>query len=155
MTSIKRRAAAVAAPLLLALSLTACGGDDGSSAPDDASTEDFCTAFADTPSSDGSDEDAALDEAHDYADKLAEVGTSSDFDGEAREGFEAYVDFVKDIDSGDLEDFENAEGPDDVFGGDDADKVTAFITQAASVCADQLGGEIGSDTEGEPSDTES
>ena len=134
MTPLKR-VAAVTAPLLLALSLTACGGG-ASGAPDDASKEDFCEAFTSTPEGGDSDDvDANIDAAHDYGDKLADVGTPSDIDGDARDGFEAYVDAIKDLDKDDIDEFEDAENADDVF-GDDGDKVTAFITEASTLCAD-------------------
>ena len=126
MTTLKRRAAAISAPLLLAVTLTACGGG-ASGAPDDASVEDFCDVFLDDSGSDIDPEDngALLDAIQEQADRLADVGTPEDFDEEAREGFEVFVDVVSDFDEGDIEDLDSAD-PGDIVSEEDADKVTAF-----------------------------
>ncbi|WP_232678414.1 hypothetical protein [Nocardioides sp. R-C-SC26] len=134
MTPLKRRAAAVTAPFLLALTLTACGGA-GADAPTDASVEDFCSTFttatgAETPK--------------DAADELAEVGTPEDIDDEAREGFEIMVDALDGAE--DDASFDAVEGE---VSEDDTAKVTAFVTYAGTTCADAItdGG-----TEDEPTD---
>lgn len=133
-----RRVAAVSAPLLLALSLSACGGSDASSAPDDASSDDFCKIFLDQ-SGDAAAEDAGaqLDEARDLADQLSEVGTPAEFSAEAREGFELFIDFIADLDEKDVEGFNDATDPSEIF-GDDADKVTTFTTEAAEACVPDM-----------------
>lgn len=149
MTLTHRRVAAMAAPLLLALSLTACGGG-ASGAPDDASKSDFCDAFGANPlldtDIDTADTDKAADALHDYADKLNDVGTTSDFDGDAREGFEIYVDTLREVDGDDLK------SDDPGVSDGDADKVGTFTTKAVSVCGPGDLGDLG-DIESElPSD---
>ena len=140
MTSIKRTIGAVGASILLAAALTACGGG-ASGAPDDASNKDFCDAFTEEPKdADSKDTDKAADSIHDYAEKLQEVGTPEDLDGDAREGFEVYVDFLADIDGDDVKDFSDAEDSSDVFDGDDSEKVDAFIEKTLEVCTAELGG---------------
>ncbi len=140
LTPIRRRAAALSAPLLLALSLTACGGSDAASAPDDASNEDFCAVFL-SASGDAAADDAGaqLDEARQLADELSEVGTPAEFSEEAREGFEVFIDFIADLDEGDIDDFNDASDPSDIFGADEADKVAAFTTAAAQACVPEMG----------------
>lgn len=139
MTTLKRRAAAVSAPLLLAVTLTACGGG-ASDAPDDASVEDFCEVFLDQGDADVDPEDngALLDAIQEQADKLADVGTPADFDDEAREGFEIFIDVVSDFDEGDIEDLDSAD-PGDIVSEDDAEKVTAFFTAGGTACTPELG----------------
>ena len=138
---LRRRAAAASAPLLLALSLTACGGgDDAAGAPDDASSEDFCSVFLDQSGDAAADDaQAQLEEARQLADKLSEVGTPAEFSAEAREGFEVFIDFVANLDEGDVDDFNDATDPSDIFGSDDAEKVAAFTTEAASACIPEMG----------------
>ncbi len=140
MTSIKRSVGAAGAAVLLAAALTACGGG-ASGAPDDASAKDYCKAFGEEPKdADNKDTDKAADSVHEYADKLAEVGTPKDIDGDARDGYEIYVDFLAEIDGDDIKKFSEAESADEVFDGDDADKVDAFVAKTVEICADSLGG---------------
>ncbi|MEO9322848.1 hypothetical protein ABFT23_05115 [Nocardioides sp. C4-1] len=107
------------------LSLAACGGDDASGAPEDASREDFCETFLDEPDGFGSDDpDEAVDAAHDYADRLREVGTP-DVDADAREGFEIYVDLLAGLDADGAEDLAGKE-PSEVFSDDELEKFEAF-----------------------------
>lgn len=136
-TPLARRAAAVSAPLLLALSLTACGGgEDAAGAPDDASVEDFCSVLLDLDADiDVNDNGAILEAAQKNADDLAEVGTPADFSADAREGFEIYIDFVAQADEDDIESEDSME---ETF-GDDADKVNAYFTEGGTVCAGDLG----------------
>ena len=145
---IRRRAAAVSAPLLLALSLTACGGDDASSAPEDASSEEFCKVFLDQDTEiDSEDTDAQLKAAQEVADQLSEVGTPADFTDEERDGFEVLIEFINDLDADDVEEFTNADDPSEVLDEDDAAKVTAFTAAAAEACIGDLGGDLGGDLE--------
>jgi hypothetical protein len=142
---LRRRAAAVSSSLLLALALTACGGggSDAGGAPEDASTEDFCTTFAGF--GDDLDEDdpaQAAEAANEIADELAEVGTPEDLGEEAREGFELFVEYLGEIDEGDVEDLENSESPEDIFDDGDADAITAFFTEASTICAGELEGQL-------------
>lgn len=140
MSNIKRAAGAAGAAVLLALSLSACG-DSASDAPDDASTDDFCGAYNATTSTeeDASDSDK-VDEAHEQAEKLIEVGTPEDISDDAREGFEILVDAVADIGEDDVDNITNAESQDafrEAIGAseDDFEKVIAFLTYANETCA--------------------
>ena len=136
MTPIKRSIGAVGAAVLLAATLSACGG-----APTDASVEDYCDAFIDSPKDLQSDDAGKqADAAGEWADDLNEVGTPEDIDGEAREGFEIFVKFLEDVNEDDIKDLEDAEDPSEVFDGDDADKVEEFTKKTGEVCADQFGG---------------
>lgn len=136
---LRRRAAAVSAPVLLALALTGCGGTDSASAPDDADVDEFCAAFTDLATGMLTESDSeAVDAANAYGEGLAEVGTPSDFSDEAREGYVLYVDFLTGIEDGDVEELQEAEDPEEIF-GDDAEKVTTFSTEATSTCAGELG----------------
>ncbi len=47
---------------------------------------------------------------------------------------------MSDVSEGDIEDFANSDNPDDVFDGDDQDKIEAFLEEYGKVCADSLGG---------------
>lgn len=133
---IQRGAGALGAAVLLAATLSACGG-----APTDASAEDYCDAFIDTPKGlESDDAGEQADAAGEWADNLNEVGTPEDIDGDAREGFEIFVDFLGDVNEDDIKDLEDADSPDEVFDGDDGDKVKAFTDKTGEVCADQFGG---------------
>ena len=140
MTPIKRLAGTGGAAVLLALSLTACGGG-ASDAPDDASAKEFCEAY--NASSDLGEDASAEDqveEAKDQADKIIDVGTPKDISDDEREGFEIFVDAIKDLDEDDVKKFSDAGSEDDfkdALGASDDDfkKVTAFLTYAAETCA--------------------
>lgn len=113
---------AAAACLLV---LSGCGGDDASGAPEDASREDFCTTFSEEPDGfDSDDPDEVVEAAHEYADRLREVGTP-DVDADAREGFELYVDFLADLEAGDADDLRE-KSPSDIFDDDELEKFEAF-----------------------------
>ena len=117
MRTLPRLAAAAGAAVVLSFSLTACGG-----APTDASTEDFCNALT-----------SGEDDVDKYIDKLEEVGTPEEIDGEAREGFEILLDKAKD-----LEDIESDEAAREELGEDDYAKVETFTTEAGELCADEV-----------------
>lgn len=137
MTPMKRRVAAVSAPLLLALSLSACGGGGASGAPDDASTDDFCKVYLDSFDTLNTDDTGkAVDAAHELADKLAETGTPKDMSDEQRNGFEQFVDFLGKVDSGDVEGLKGQDTS-DVFGGDAGD-VEAFLTYIGTSCVPDI-----------------
>ena len=119
MTRIKRPAAAVGATVLLAFSLSACGG-----APTDASEKEFCEVALDQPGDD-------VDAIHDWADKAEEVGTPEDIPDEARDGFELLVDTAKDIDEDDLDD----ESLEDEFSDEDQDAFAAYGEYVGKTCA--------------------
>lgn len=134
MTTIKRSALALSAAALMGLSLTACGGSNASSAPSDASQEDFCKTFdsaSSTIDDSASDSDQA-DQAHKVADSLKKVGTPSDMSADARKGFEIFVDWLGKVDAGDVKKLSESEGSSDSpFSGDDESKVEAFLQYTA------------------------
>jgi len=137
-----RRLSALAAPALLVLSLTACGGGG---APTDASKEDFCEAYNAEPDIDESLGDASPEEQAEAIktelDKLVEtyeeVGTPSDIPDDAREGFEISVDAVKEISEDEI--LTAIEEEDDTFfeefvTGEDKEKADAFEEWASGYC---------------------
>lgn len=135
MTRIKRPAAAAGAAVLLAFSLTACGG----SSPDDASKDDFCkdvgTAFDQDFASEPSE-----DEFNDFKDNVADLsdtGTPKGIPEDARNGFEVFVDAVDELDYDDVKDAD----ADEDFGisKDDQSDFEEFFTYAATECAEELG----------------
>jgi hypothetical protein len=142
----------LASLVLIAGSAVGCGGDDknsggGTSAPDNASTEDFCNAFGDlftgisnagsTPDSD------AIQAFKDAAGKLSDVGTPDGISDAARHGFELFVNALEDLDNdataADLEKLGND------FSKDDEADMTSFIEYAIQTCPDALGGSLPSD----------
>jgi len=135
MTRIKRPAAAVGAAVLLAFSLSACGG-----APTDASEEDFCEAYngiAEVGEIDEDDFDAQADAANDYAEELEEVGTPENIPDDARKGFEVWVEVFGDLDADDLEDEDAQKAIEDKY-EDDEDDVEAFSAYAAETCTPEV-----------------
>ncbi|CUR60342.1 exported hypothetical protein [metagenome] len=121
-----KRAKFAAGLLLVALSVTACGGSDepkATSAPEKASVKEFCTTFQDM-----SEEESGKK----VADMLSEVGTPEDIPAEARQGFEVLIDKIADLDSDPSEDELTALSK-DLSAGDLKD-VTAFLTYAATTC---------------------
>lgn len=121
-----------ALPLLavaLAAALTACGG-----APDDASVEDFCAAWAE---GDGNSA-AAL---HDRAAALEEAGTPEDISGRARAGYETFVEQLEQVDDADVAALDQAAattaGLAEVYGisEDEAAGVVALFDYAGATCA--------------------
>jgi hypothetical protein len=137
-----RRTGLVAAGAVLAMGgLTACGGSDGgdsgSSAPEDASKDDFCTAFnglyenvmSQATSGDPSDAIAAF---KDWANDMKDVGTPSEMPDDARRGFEVFVqEALKIDDDASAEDLQNLG---DDLPKDDQDAGEAFGTWAQENC---------------------
>jgi|GEM_PF-1038953 len=105
MTRIKHPAASLSATVLLAFSLTACGGG----APDDASTDDFCDAYGEMFTAllesevDGPSEEQ-WENFQDKAAELEEVGTPDDVSDDVRNGFEVFTEAVADADYDDIKD---------------------------------------------------
>jgi hypothetical protein len=142
----------VASLVLVAGSAVGCGGDSGgggTSAPDNASSAEFCSAFGDlftgimaAGSGGTSDAIKALKAG---ANKLSDTGTPDGIPDAARHGFEVFVNAIEDLaDDADLSELDNLGGG--VSKGDEAD-VTAFVTWAVGECPDALG-----DLGGLPSD---
>lgn len=135
MTRTKRPAAAVGAAVLLAFSLTACGGGGASDAPTDASKDEFCKSFEDAFAviGEGEPTEDEFDKLQDELDELVEVGTPEEIDGDAREGYEIFVDAVQDLDYDDVKD---AGDSDDIPGvdADDEKKVEEFFASYGEQC---------------------
>jgi hypothetical protein len=118
------------AALLLATTLTGCGGSPG-----DASADEFCAVWA-------ADSGNTVDAAHDRAKALDDVGTPDDIDDAARSGFEVFVDQLGDVDEAQLRELDqvaaDAAGLAEVYGidEDDAADVLAFFAYANGACAD-------------------
>lgn len=133
MTRIKRPAVAAGAAVLLALSLSACGG-----APTDASQDDFCEAYNDNALNGDiaeDDFDAQAEALNDYSDKLEETGTPEDISDEARNGFEVVVEAFGDISSDDLDGDDTQKALEDKY-ADDQDDVEAFFEYANEQCGE-------------------
>ena len=135
MISLKRPALALGAAALMTVSLTACGGGGGSSAPKSASKSDFCDAWknVETSVSSGGDDEDAYNKFKDAIKKLKDTGTPSDITSDARKGFEVAVDAILKTNWNDVKD----KSGDDSFPGvskDDSAKATAFGTWAAQEC---------------------
>jgi len=124
---------AVVGALLVALSLSACGG-----APTDASKTEFCAAAADRSWVDdlGSDPDgeAIVDGLQKWGDELTEVGTPEGISDDARTGFEITVDYLGDLDPDDFEDLDDVGSLDDDLSDDEQEKVDAFNEYVTESC---------------------
>jgi hypothetical protein len=136
----------LASLVLVAGSAVGCGGDDknsggGTSAPDNASKEQFCGAFTDlftgiSSAGDNPDSDA-IKAFKDAANKLGDVGTPDGIPDDARHGFELFVNALEDIDdNASMEDLNNL-GKD--FSKDDEADLTAFVTYAIQECPEAMG----------------
>lgn len=136
MTRIKRPAAAAGAAVLLAFSLTACGG-----APDDASEDDFCDAFAGVfePFADitGDPTEDQWEDFQDATGELEDTGTPDNISGDEREGFEIFVEAIGDADYDDIKDADEESFPG--VDKDDEAKVTQFFGYAGETCPEAFG----------------
>jgi hypothetical protein len=136
-----RRLLPAAGALALAASLTACGGGPGDDAPTDASQEDFCSMLLDERGY-LTGTDLNVDDVNAWAEDLAEVGTPEGLDGDAREGFEIFVNELADASEDDIED--SADGP--KVSDDDYDKVQEFVSSdTVAQCAPAPSAEAPSD----------
>ena len=136
MTRIKRPAAAAGAAVLLAFSLSACGG-----APTDASKDDFCETVNDTSvfeNTDTEDVGDLVDALKKQAENLEEVGTPDDISDDEREGFEIYVDAVNDLDADDFDSPEDLDNVEDDYSDEENDKVNAFFDYQAKTCTPDI-----------------
>jgi hypothetical protein len=119
-----RRLLAATGLVLVAGTLTACGGP-----PDDASKGDFCKAIQAAPT----DEKPSQDDVDEWHDKLDDTGTPKDIDDDERNGFEVLVDA---LDEADVDDIDDETGFEDVVkdSGDRKD-VEKFFAYVAKTCA--------------------
>ena len=115
MTRIKRPAAAVGAAVLLAFSLSACGGP-----PTDASEEDF------------------VDALKEQAENIEEVGTPEDIPDDARKGFELSLDAVNDLDADDI-DLENLDEFDfeEDLSDEEKEQIDAYDKYESETCDEE------------------
>lgn len=134
-----RRALAATSLAMMAMFLTACGDDGGGGgggsaggAPTGADKSEFCDAMADVPSGD----EPSVSDAHDWADKLIDVGTPDGISDDERNGFEVFVNAVKDADEKDLSGDSQLE--DVVKDSDDVADVQAFFSWYGQTCAEFL-----------------
>lgn len=137
---MRARGLAAAGCLALVASLGACsddGGSSGSSAPDDASLDEFCETFNglfdQVLSEDVAGDSAAMVRAlKDWAKEIEDVGTPSDMPEDARHGFELFIEQAENIDEGaTLADLEKI--GEDLSEGDQADG-EAFSTWTQDNC---------------------
>ena len=119
-----RRLLSAAGLVLIAGTMTACGGP-----PDDASKADFCKAVESAPS----DEKPSQDEVDDWVDELKDTGTPEGISDDARNGFEVFVDALDDADVDDLGD--DADFEDVVGDSDDRKDVEKFFAYYGETCA--------------------
>ncbi len=151
MTTLTARVLGAAVALPLVLGLAGCGDDghdshrsvdaaDIAAAPRTSGVDDFCEAWNDDMgvSADASP-DKLADGLQDGAERLTQVGTPEELSDAERDGFEAFVAAMADIDADGVEQFQRAAGPDDLADafGLDADQgkdVVAFLDYAATAC---------------------
>ena len=149
MTLMKRPLASAGAVVLLALSLTACGGG----APSDASVKEFCSISAQTADEEflaaleKKDYDKLADLFQEQAEKAEEIGTPKGIPDDAREGFEIQVDALKDIDGDTVKKAFESKDPskfeDELISKDDQKKVEAFTKYETEKCSGSTGSDSG------------
>jgi hypothetical protein len=146
--TMRSRLGLTTAALLVGAVTTACGGG-GSGAPSDASEDGFCEAanslLTDLMPEDMSSPEVPSDEdmaqaVKDWGDRMEEVGTPDGISDEAREGFEAVLAQIEDIDASDFS-AENLEELGD--GGADASEevqrqAEAFGDYVTETCGDPM-----------------
>lgn len=127
-SAARRAATSAAAAVLLTTALSACGGGGGESAPDDASTDEFCGAYLDIFEV----EDGAG--IRSWAENFEEVGTPDGIGEEERRGFEVLLEYAAEVpEDAALDDIEDP----DVSAEDEA-AGEAFATYVQETCADQI-----------------
>lgn len=131
---MKKPVLLLASLVLAGSALTACGGDDADSAPTNASKKEFCQGFLDMSADGaklGSDPSASemVDFAHDFADKMIEIGTPEDMPDEARKNYLAAMDKLKNVKESDVKGDKNP--MEDV----DDEGVSEYMQKA---CADEM-----------------
>jgi hypothetical protein len=127
------------------------GGGDADDAPKSASVEEFCEGLNEF---DEVDDDASpeeqVDQAHEVADRLSEIGTPEDIPDDAREGFEIYLEAISEVDADDIEALDDVESEEELadalgISSEDQDKITAFFEYTFETCAELSTPEIPSD----------
>lgn len=134
-TQLLRPTAALGATVLLAVSLTACGGP-----PTDASEKDFCDALDDLSWSDGLDADSTgaeiVDALQAWADRLEDTGTPKGIPDDARDGFEITIDTVHGLEGDDFENADDLGSVEDNLSTEDQEKVDALTDYQDQTCPD-------------------
>lgn len=90
-----RIALVIASLALVGGTTMACGGGTGG-APDDASKKAFCEAIGGFP--EAQDGKIKQEDWDDWVDEIKDTGTPEDIDDDAREGYEASIDLLEDVD---------------------------------------------------------
>jgi hypothetical protein len=124
---------AVAAAVLVSLSVSACGGP-----PADASTDDFCAVAIDRSWAEGLPTDADGDQIvaalQGWGDDLEKVGTPKGIPDDARKGYEVTLDYLGHLDPGDFDDLGDVADVNDDLSDDDQARVTAFNAYVSETC---------------------
>lgn len=135
---------ALLAASLVLVAGTAAGCSGGP--PTDASTEEFCDAYADARNPDALEDfdleatpeeqaEALVDALNEEADNLDEVGTPEDIPDDAREGFEIFLEQLAGIDEDELaEAIENQDEDFDDTSDSDQEKTDALEVYASGTC---------------------
>src|SRR5690349_21357121 len=95
--TVRKAAVALAGTALAIGTLAGCGDDSGgSAAPDNASTEEFCDAFATLfteimAQAVTGDPDVTVKAIKEWAGTMQEVGTPDDMPDDVRDGFEVFI----------------------------------------------------------------
>ncbi len=142
-----QRTASLGAAGVLALALGGCGGP-----PSDASKTEFCAATTDRSWADDLGTDADGDDISDalreWGDELDDIGTPEGISGDAREGFEYTVDYLRHVDPDDFDDLGDAAPANDDLSDDEQERVTAFNEYVAETCQPELGVDLPEATDG-------
>ena len=139
------RPLAAAATVTMAVSLSACGGGgSASSAPEDASSEDFCDAYnslfedligdMDVEAPEEPSGEQVVEAVKRWAERLSDSGTPQDMPEEAREGFELLVATADELDADDFKSAEDLDKIESQFSEDEKAASTAFDEYAAKSC---------------------
>jgi hypothetical protein len=108
-TTSRRISLGLFAAGLMLTGLTACGGEDGSAAPKDATTKEFCKLL----------NDVDLSDAKSFVDDLVKTGTPKGIPADARAGFEVMIE----------------KATEDKISAGDQKKVNAFVSYFTETCA--------------------
>ena len=136
---VRKHALLVSSLVLVAGATAGCGGSSGGSAPESASTKDFCDSYTSVlkqfrgkqPS-----RQEAVQGMKDWADSLRETGTPKDIPDDARHGFEVVVDTIKGLDDNASE--SDVEHLDKDLSKSEQDDAKAFGSYAVKTCGDAL-----------------
>ena len=127
------------------------GGGDADDAPKSASVEEFCEGLNEFDEvDDEASPEEQVEQAHEVADRLSEIGTPEDIPDDAREGFEIYLEAISEVDADDIEALENVESEEELadalgISSDDQEKITAFFEYTFEACSELSTPEIPSD----------